>query len=57
MTITRKYESLKAASEENAASRVLGGIHFQFAGSEGIRLGERVARETLRGFERGWDKF
>jgi hypothetical protein len=55
--ITRTYTSLRAAAEENSSSRVFGGIHFLFAGREGVKLGERVAGETLRVFERGWDKF
>ncbi|KAL2137284.1 hypothetical protein VTI74DRAFT_5015 [Chaetomium olivicolor] len=55
--ITRRYTSLKAAAEENSQSRVLGGIHFTFAGVEGIALGERVALETLRKFDDHWDKF
>ncbi|KAK4116810.1 acid phosphatase/Vanadium-dependent haloperoxidase [Canariomyces notabilis] len=55
--ITRAYTSLREAAEENAQSRVFGGIHFAFAGVEGIALGERVAKETLRKFDDNWDKF
>lgn len=55
--ITRRYTSLRAAAEENSHSRVLGGIHFTFAGDEGVALGERVALETLKRFDANWDKF
>ncbi|KAK4238983.1 vanadium chloroperoxidase [Achaetomium macrosporum] len=55
--ITRTFTSLKAVAEENARSRVFGGIHFAFAGTEGIALGERVAKETLNKFDDNWDKF
>jgi hypothetical protein len=55
--ITRTYTSLSAAAEENSQSRVFGGIHFTFAGVEGVALGERVAKETLAKFDENWDKF
>ncbi|SPO03592.1 uncharacterized protein DNG_06275 [Cephalotrichum gorgonifer] len=55
--ITRHYTSLTEASEENARSRVLGGVHFTYAGSAGIELGEAIAKETLRLFNKNWDKF
>ncbi|EAQ93054.1 predicted protein [Chaetomium globosum CBS 148.51] len=55
--ITRTYTDLKGAAEENSASRVFGGIHFTFAGVEGVALGERVAKETLKKFDANWDKF
>ncbi|KAH6853995.1 phosphatidic acid phosphatase type 2/haloperoxidase [Chaetomium sp. MPI-CAGE-AT-0009] len=55
--ITRTYTSLREAAEENSASRVFGGIHFTFAGVEGIKLGETVAKETLRKFTANWRKF
>jgi len=35
----------------------VGQIHFTFAGVEGIKLGERVAAETLRKFDDFWDRF
>ncbi|KXX79426.1 Vanadium chloroperoxidase [Madurella mycetomatis] len=55
--ITRTYTSLREAAEENSRSRVFGGIHFTFAGVEGVALGEAVAKETLRKFDDNWDKF
>ncbi|GAB1310624.1 Acid phosphatase/Vanadium-dependent haloperoxidase [Madurella fahalii] len=55
--ITRTYTNLREAAEENSRSRVFGGIHFTFAGVEGIALGEAVANETLRKFDDNWDKF
>ncbi|KAL2264241.1 hypothetical protein VTK26DRAFT_9017 [Humicola hyalothermophila] len=57
VTITRTYSSLRDAADENSLSRVLGGIHFGFAGAAGLELGARVANETLRAFEKGWDNF
>ncbi|KAG7292829.1 hypothetical protein NEMBOFW57_002874 [Staphylotrichum longicolle] len=56
-TITRTFTSLRAAAEENSKSRVFGGIHFTFAGVEGIKLGEKVATETLKKFDDYWDRF
>ncbi|KAK3300605.1 phosphatidic acid phosphatase type 2/haloperoxidase [Chaetomium fimeti] len=55
--IERTYTSLREAAEENSASRVFGGIHFTFAGVEGVALGQRVAKETLKQFDANWDKF
>ncbi|KAK3382590.1 phosphatidic acid phosphatase type 2/haloperoxidase [Lasiosphaeria ovina] len=55
--ITRPYSNLTVAALENAASRVFGGIHFQFAGSAGIAVGDAVARATLKKFDEHWDEF
>lgn len=79
--ITRTYTNLTYASEENAASRIFGGvssahflppcsavfrdmfthrwkqIHFQFAGAAGIKLGDDVAKSTLKNFDKYWDGF
>ncbi|KAK3694473.1 phosphatidic acid phosphatase type 2/haloperoxidase [Podospora appendiculata] len=55
--ITRTFTNLTEAAEQNAASRVFGGIHFTFAGSAGIALGDAVARETLKRFDDFWDDF
>ncbi len=41
--ITRKYWSLSEAAEENAASRVLAGIHFRNATVAGVRQGNEIA--------------
>ena len=32
-------------------------IHFEFAGGAGISLGDAVAKETLKVFDEGWNKF
>jgi hypothetical protein len=55
--LTRRFTSIREASEENAKSRIYGGIHFGFAGDEGIKLGRRIAEETLRFFDDAWDQF
>ncbi|KAK3393276.1 phosphatidic acid phosphatase type 2/haloperoxidase [Podospora didyma] len=61
--ITRTYTNITVASLENAASRVFGvgfvclQIHFSFAGSEGIAVGEAVAKATLKKFDDHWDEF
>ncbi|KAK4462958.1 phosphatidic acid phosphatase type 2/haloperoxidase [Cladorrhinum samala] len=55
--ITRTYTDLKLAAEENSKSRVFGGIHFTFAGTEGIKQGDAVARATLEKFDKNWEKF
>ncbi|KAK4647860.1 uncharacterized protein QC761_105120 [Podospora bellae-mahoneyi] len=55
--ITRRYTSVQFANEENSISRQFGGIHFKFAGTEGLKLGDRVAEATLKVFDKNWDKF
>ncbi|KAK4231099.1 phosphatidic acid phosphatase type 2/haloperoxidase [Podospora fimiseda] len=55
--ITRRYTNISLASEENALSRIWGGIHFGFAGTEGIKQGEAVAKATLDKFDKNWEKF
>ncbi|KAK3989980.1 phosphatidic acid phosphatase type 2/haloperoxidase [Cladorrhinum sp. PSN332] len=55
--ITRTYTNISFASEENAWSRIWGGIHFGFAGTEGIKQGEAVAKATLEKFDRNWEKY
>jgi len=53
--ITRKFWSLSEAARENAASRVLAGIHFPSAVRDGYAQGEAVARfvvENALGAER-----
>lgn len=32
-------------------------IHFQFAGSAGLKLGDDVAKATLKAFDKHWDEF
>jgi hypothetical protein len=41
--VTRKFWSFSEAAEENAASRVLAGIHFRTATRAGVRQGEQIA--------------
>jgi hypothetical protein len=49
---TRQYWSFSEAAHENAMSRVLAGIHFQFATEAGLRQGNRIGEfvydSTLR---------
>jgi membrane-associated phospholipid phosphatase len=40
--ITRRFWSFSAAARENAASRVLAGLHFPTAVNVGYELGEQV---------------
>jgi hypothetical protein len=42
--ITRSFASFADAAQENADSRVLAGIHFRTATTDGLRLGARVGR-------------
>lgn len=45
--VERTYDSLQQCVDEIARSRVLGGIHFEFASREGKRVGGRVAERVL----------
>jgi hypothetical protein len=45
---TRSFRGFREAADENADSRVVGGMHFRFATEVGQRLGRDVARWTLR---------
>jgi MYXO-CTERM domain-containing protein len=40
---TRSFTSLSQAAEENANSRIYGGIHFRYANEAGITLGHKIA--------------
>jgi hypothetical protein len=40
--------SSQAAARENADSRVRAGLHFRFATSAGLRLGEQIGRHALQ---------
>jgi hypothetical protein len=42
--ITRSFASFADAAQENADARVLAGIHFRTATTDGLRLGARVGR-------------
>ncbi|KAK0392291.1 hypothetical protein NLU13_1787 [Sarocladium strictum] len=55
--ITRRYKSIARAELENARSRIYGGIHFTYAGTQGSALGRAIAEETLRLFDEHWDEF
>jgi hypothetical protein len=44
---TRTFESFTAAADENADSRVRGGLHFRFSCQEGQRLGRRIGLFTV----------
>ncbi|KFA82021.1 hypothetical protein S40288_11619 [Stachybotrys chartarum IBT 40288] len=55
--ITRRFNSIDAAAQENSRSRIYGGIHFTYAGDQGIALGTEVAEATLALFDEHWDNF
>jgi hypothetical protein len=44
---TRVYTSFTAAAEENARSRVFLGVHFQFDGDAGVKLGTRIGEHVF----------
>ncbi|THV39467.1 vanadium-dependent haloperoxidase [Glycomyces buryatensis] len=44
---TRDFESFTAAAEENARSRVFLGVHYQFDGDAGNKLGARVGEHVF----------
>jgi hypothetical protein len=48
----RHYTTISAAAQEVVDARILMGIHFRFADTEGRRLGERVAHWTFEKFLR-----
>jgi hypothetical protein len=41
---TRTFQSFSEAADENADSRVRGGLHFRFSCEEGQKLGRRIGR-------------
>lgn len=43
----RTFTSFTAAAAENADSRVRAGLHFRFAATAGLRLGEQIGRHAL----------
>jgi hypothetical protein len=45
--ITRSFGSFSQASQENAESRVLAGIHFRSACNDGIKLGDQIGRRAF----------
>jgi hypothetical protein len=45
--VRRSFSSFSAAAEENALSRILVGIHFRNACTEGVKQGRRIAHHTF----------
>jgi len=45
----RSFRSFSAASKENADSRVRAGLHFRFATTAGLQLGEQIGQQAIRG--------
>lgn len=45
---TRDFRSFSEAARENADSRVKAGLHFRFATTAGLRLGESIGRFAVR---------
>ena len=43
----RSFTSFTAAAKENADSRVRAGLHFRFATTAGLQLGERIGQQAL----------
>ncbi|HVJ17651.1 MAG TPA: vanadium-dependent haloperoxidase, partial [Polyangiaceae bacterium] len=48
--LTREYSSFTDAAEENAVSRVYGGIHFSYANEAGLALGTDVGNYVVDNF-------
>lgn len=44
---SRSFTSFSQAADENADSRVMGGIHFRFACDAGQALGQKVGQWTV----------
>lgn len=44
----RSFDSFRQASEENADSRVVAGIHFPFACAAGLSLGEKIGKHVFK---------
>lgn len=44
----RRFESFSEAARENADSRVRAGIHFRFATTAGLKLGEQIGRQAIQ---------
>ncbi|HZJ52566.1 MAG TPA: phosphatase PAP2 family protein, partial [Myxococcaceae bacterium] len=49
--VTRRFDKLSAAAEENGLSRVYAGIHFQHAVKDGKRQGRSVGRAAAKALE------
>ena len=46
-TPTRRFPGFGAAARENGDSRVKAGLHFRFAVTQGLRLGERIGQHAI----------
>lgn len=44
----RSFKSFRAAAKENADSRVRAGLHFRFATTAGLQLGEQIGHQAVR---------
>jgi hypothetical protein len=45
---SRSFGSFSAAAQENADSRVRAGLHFRFATTAGLQLGEQIGQQAVR---------
>jgi len=43
------FRSFSAAAKENADSRVRAGLHFRFATTAGLQLGEQIGQQAIQG--------
>src|SRR5262249_39684113 len=50
--VTRSFTSFSAAADENALSRLLGGIHWRFDNEVGLDIGDAVGRFVVANFLR-----
>ncbi|MEM1343501.1 MAG: Ig-like domain-containing protein, partial [Pseudomonadota bacterium] len=48
--VTRTYDTFDAAAQENADSRLFGGIHYRFSNEEGLDVGRAVAENAIAAF-------
>lgn len=46
--VTRRWNSLSHAAEENGLSRIYGGVHWELDHSEAMRAGRAIARQAYR---------
>jgi hypothetical protein len=46
----RNFASFSVAAKENADSRVRAGLHFRFATTAGLQLGEQIGQQAVRNF-------
>ncbi len=49
--VKRHFTSFTACAEEVAMSRLYGGIHYPMSGTEGLKLGRKVAAEVMKNFD------